>query len=297
MDLRWLAGDLASCFRAAEVLCRTEALADAALAAALTAPVHRLLAALHEERIPLERFFAHLIPLAAGNVGLHQLAEVTLIKTMGRTAAPSRVRRFWDLLSDLKNALATDLPDFTAKLSAQIEPFQGRWYAHGAALLGGIVAGSEAGLLVREATVVLVHPVQGGGGAAYLPYNTVCLEAVAEDPISELPEVVRLAWMLATLNLDLPRYSENIQADRLATAAALAMIPMALAVAADLRLAGCDEAAIKQAVVAWMPPAQLQRKAAAEWAALLAQWHATYRAMRPPLSTALKGLDVLIQRE
>src|SRR4029077_8897982 len=78
VDLRWLAGDLASCFRAAECLIHKQPLADPALADALAPPAGRLLAALHEERITPDRFFSNLIPQSVGINSPHQLAEVTL---------------------------------------------------------------------------------------------------------------------------------------------------------------------------------------------------------------------------
>ena len=61
---------------------------------------------------------------------------------------------------------------------------------------------TERELVVERADVILVHPVLGGGGWAYPPYNAVCFEAVLANPIAELPEVVRLGWLLAQLNLD-----------------------------------------------------------------------------------------------
>jgi hypothetical protein len=293
VELRWRAGVHASCFHATEALVHGRSVADPALSEALAGPATRLRAALQEEGIPADGFFSHLIPLAAGRASAHELAEVSLIKTIGRSGMPGRLHRFWDLLADLKSAFAAVLPRCAEDLAARISSFQGRWNASGIGILGGIVTGTEPGVLVSEATVVLLHPVLGGAGSGYLPYNVATLEAVADDPVESLPEVVRLAWLVSMLNLDLPRYSETIRADRQGTVAALAMIPITLTAAEAAGLGRCDEAATKRAVEAWMPPSAIQHKSAQEWAALLAEWHATYRAMRPPLGTALKGLDVL----
>jgi hypothetical protein len=292
--LHWNASALAGCFRAVEALFRSQQLADPALAEVLAEPADRLLAALHDEGIPAESFLSHIIPLAAGTGGLHQISEVALIRTIGRTDTPSRLRRFWDLLTDLKTAFTAAQPRCAELLPGPMKQLEGRWNAHGVGILGGVITGTEPGVLVEEAMVVVAPPILGGGGAAYLPYNVALVETVVDDPTPELPEVVRLAWLLAMLNLDLPRYSENIRPDRRATVAALAMLPIVLTAAADVRLASCDEAAIQRAVEVWLPLPQFQNRTAAEWAALLVQWHATFRDMRPPLGQALMALDVLM---
>ena len=54
--------------------------------------------------------------------------------------------------------------------------------------------------------MILVQPVLGGAGAAHWLYNSVHIEAVLANPVAELPEVVRLGWLLAQLNFDLPMF-------------------------------------------------------------------------------------------
>src|SRR5207244_4282844 len=105
---------------------------------------------------------------------------------------------------DVKNAFTTALPDLQASLVKNLQPLQGRWNVEGTALLARIVNGSEPGILVEEATVVGIYPAQGGGAAASLDYNTARIEAISDEPAEELPELLRLAWLLSMLNLDLP---------------------------------------------------------------------------------------------
>jgi hypothetical protein len=295
--MRWLPGGLASCFHAVAALLFEQPLAEPALAEALRAPAESLRAALADERIAPASFLAHLIPLTVGTGSLHQLAEVALIKILGRARATPRVSRFGGLLSDLIAAFSSVLPHCAERLTALLPALQGLWHAEGIGILGGIVSGTEPGVLVSEATIVGIHPALGGGGTAYLPYNVACIEAVAVDPITDLPEIVRLAWLVSMLNLDLPIYSEHIHADRQYLVAGMAMIPIALTAAEGVGLARCAELTVSKAVEAWMPPWLVRERPAPEWAALLIQWHATYRTMRPALGTALKALDVLMREE
>jgi hypothetical protein len=143
---------------------------------------------------------------------------------------------------------------------------------------------------VEEAAVAVVFPAAGGDGGAHLPYNMVWIEGVADDPVAGLPEIVRLTWLLAMLNLELPRYSESIARDRLPMVAAWAAVPLAVTAAASVELVpAANEETIGHAVTAWLgseaKPACLPR---------VMDWWEAYRLNRPIFSTALGALDVLL---
>ncbi len=290
ISLRWQVSVPVSCFHAADALLRKRPLVNPELCTALAVPAERLQAALTEEWVPADVFWSHLIPLAAGIVSLRELAEVTLTKTLGHADAVPRVGVLHGLLTDLKNAFSTALPGVKEDLASRLAPLQQSWSYNGMSLLGRVVNWTEAGVLVEEAGVVLVYPALGGGGGAHLPYNLVHIEAVAADPVAELPEVARLCWLLSMLNLDIPRYSEQVRPNRLTAVASLAMIPVVLAAAAEVQLARCDEETVALAVRAWLRPAEQ----AEVWTTTLNQWWGTYGDMRPEWPTALKALDLLL---
>ncbi|HEV3079055.1 MAG TPA: hypothetical protein VG099_00545 [Gemmataceae bacterium] len=133
-----------------------------------------------------------------------------------------------------------------------------------------------------------MHPVLGGGGTEHLPYNSVRLEAVGVDPVAELPEILRLAWLLSSLNLDLPRYSEHLRPGRLTQIAGLAMIPVVLSAAAEIGLDGALEAKLPQTLALWMGMAENGA------AGILSAWWDSYRTRRPAWATALQALDQLL---
>ena len=86
------------------------------------------------------------------------------------------------------------------------------------------------------ADVLVVQPMLGGGGGTHAMYNAVSIEVVLANPLDDLPEVVRLAWLLSALNLDLPRYSDLVPFERLAVIGRLAMIPLVVEAARQVEL-------------------------------------------------------------
>jgi hypothetical protein len=209
---------------------------------------------------------------------------------MGRTEAEPRVSRLRAVLAGLLHAFSTALPGLEKTLSPQMERFRQEWNYHGTGLLGGVQNLTEPGVLVSEATVVAVHPAQGGGGDAFLPYNLACIEAVAHDPVAELPEVLRLAWLLSMLNLDLLRYSEDLPPARLPILAGLAMVPPILASAETQGLIPCGESKMALAIRTWLPADD----SAGCWPSIVGEWWSVYCNLRTPWPAALQALDRLL---
>jgi hypothetical protein len=284
-QLHWQTSELASYYHAADAVRRGRPLAERALTEALAGPLAELQAALREERIPEPAFWSHLLPLSATNISMQELAQRSLIKAAGPNQDGVRIIRVRELIYAIRNACATALPGMRDPATWRLEPLQQHWAQSGLGLLSRIVERTEPDILVEEATVVGLYPVQGGGGTAHVAYNLACIEAVTETRESSLPEVVRLAWQLSMLNLDLPRYSEKIRAGRLALVAGLAMLPAAVAAAADIRLIPTEN--LETAVHAWMPEAEVRLKTLTEW------WD-TYQRLRPSWRNSLKALDLLL---
>ncbi|MEX2121378.1 MAG: hypothetical protein WD847_17425 [Pirellulales bacterium] len=149
---------------------------------------------------------------------------------------------------------------------------------------------TEPGLIAERADVVLVHPATGGGGAAYAAYNLVIFEGMPATPMAELPEVVRLGWLLSVLNSDLPKFSENISRQRLHRVALLAMVPAVLDAAQEVELIAPGERPLARALEAW----HLDRAGPVDLATLLGDWWETYCESHPRWRVALEALDRLV---
>jgi hypothetical protein len=216
-----------------------------------------------------------------------------VVPRRGQSPGPSKtstVRTSAPPAAAAVEAAARDaLPQWTEELALRERPLREQWEARGPGLLLQIGNWTDEDLLVPECEVLLVHPALGGGGEAHLAYNSVRIEAVLANSVTELPEAVRLAWLIAQLQLDLPRYSESIHADRLPHVARFAMLPVTLAAAETVELARYTPENLQLAISAW----QLRAPPEIDAAALVSQWWQTYQETRPPWNIALTALDQL----
>ena len=290
ITLSWRTSFSASCLHAAAAIVRGEALADARLAGALAEPTMLLQGEIEANGLPAGRFWQHLIGLAATTESDRQLVQTALIKAIGRgKAADIAEQRLTAAVTGVEAAVSREFPKLAEELPLRMGPLRGQWEARGPGFLRRVGLLTDESLLIEQADVVVLHPALGGGGEAYLPANQVRIEGVLANPCPELPEVVRLGWLLAQLDLDLPQYSETIHPDRLPQVATLALLPVALQAGQDVELCQASPGLLAQALGAWRLSA-----AAHIDPSLVTEWWETYRETRPPFAVALVALDKML---
>lgn len=296
MQLRWIASTRASWAHAAAALASGVALADEAVAEKLAPGVSMLQKWLDEQAVP-KTFWEHLPPLAAGIVRNDELAGVALTKTIGRDRAESSKNWLAALLREIELPWTQQFPELTEQLALRAQPLREQWDARGAGLFRSLAHLTEPGLLVEQADVILVQPVLGGGGMPQVAYNSVRLEAVLTNPQPELPELLRLAWLVAQLNLDLPIYREllpSASAAKECTPAdvcGLAMLPPILSAAEDVELARFEPSTARRALSGWCG----RSSNVDSIATTLVAWWETYRGARPPFAVALRALTDMLE--
>jgi hypothetical protein len=289
--LRWIVSTSASAFHAAEALARGQPLADAALAQALAEPAGYLAAVLADTGIPADVFWDHAAALAAGIHNNRELASVSLAKTIGRSPRQAGlIDPLAAAIAGLENAYNAFAPRSNDDLELRSGPLREQWEARGPGVLAQIGRATEPDLIVSQADVLLVHPALGGSGRAHLAYNSVRIEAVLANPHPALPEVVRLAWLIAQLNNDLPVHQGNLPRQRASEVAALALIPAALAAAEGVELARYDAAAMELALTAWQRGVQDSSRIVPT----LMEWWDVYLESPPFWSVALAALDRML---
>ncbi len=290
MDLTWKIGFSTSCLHAAEASARGQLVADLRMAEAIADPARRLRCAITAAGLPRDIFWRHLVGLSATVENNVELGELALIKTVGSRQAAGIGRSFGGLISDIESAVRRALPDMLDELVLRIGPLRQQWEVVGPCMLQAIARWTDPCLITGRADVVVIHPSLGGGGAAHLEYNSVRIEGMLANPVSELPEIVRLAWLLSQINLDLPTMSEAIDSRRLPLIAELGMLPVAIQAGEHAEVLQMETRLIEQALNAWhivTPPGL-------DPVDILARWWETYVETRPPWDIALAALDRMI---
>jgi hypothetical protein len=282
----WRISTSASALHAARAVLRGDVFADVDLAIALAEPAALLQEEVQLALLPAEKFWQNLLGLASNYENNRELANLSLTKTVGRTAtAAVTSQRIASAIAAVEAAFLRHLPRLAEELPLRAGPLKEQWEARGPGFLHQVELFTDPALLVEQAEVVVVHPALGGGGEAWLAGNQVRIEGVLANPLPHLPEVVRLGWLIAQLNLDLPSLSENVPAERVPRAAKVALLPAALEAGKAVELCQDSPELIAQAMGAWNVAAD---------AVLVAQWWETYRESHPPFAVALAALDQML---
>lgn len=296
MELRWMASVSTSSLRAAEAVANGRPCVDEAFAAAVAEPARRLEQELRAVGLPAARLWETLAGLSALLENNRELAESALRKVAGREAAERHAGRLAGAIADLERAALQHAPQLVDELALRLRPLLDQWEARGPGLLRLIVQRTDERLLAPRADIVGVLPVSGGGGSAYLPGNLVIIEAVLANPVGDLPEVLRLAWLLSQLNLDVPALGEAVPRDRLAYVAERALLPAVLEAAGEVELSHYDDARLGSALAQW-PRRPVASEMATEpnaEAEIIADWWATFRESSWSFPAALAALDKML---
>jgi hypothetical protein len=288
--IQWRPSVPASHLHVAWVISQNRPLIDLRLGDPVINAARDLAAAIKTAQLPADRFWRHQIPLSANLANRRQFVETAVGKVLGRGARLDAFAATLEgQLAALDLAIKTVLPTLADDLTLRERPLREQWEARGPGMLSHIGRLIDETLIVQECDVLLVQPTIGGYGEAHLPYNSVRIEGVLANPVSELPEAARLAWLIAQLQLDLPRHSENIHADRLPHVARYAMLVPALLAAESVELVRFTPELIGKAISEWrltVPPGL-------DAAAIVSEWWQTYLETRPPWNIALAALDQL----
>lgn len=287
LELHWRPHLTTSCLHAAEALSRGLPLADQRLTEAIAAPTRELSSAIAAGAMSPQRYWRWLFALASTAGGSRELALQTLTKTDGRQRAELLVNRMAGALGSLEAAVRRSFPNLLEELELRSRPLREQWEARGPGLLHVVALHTDPSLVEGAARVIVVQPALGGGGQSHHAANAVRIEGVLANPHEDLPEVVRLAWLLAQLHLDLPAFSEQIHADRLPHIAAFAMLAPVLNAAQEVELVQFSPALLEKAIAVWGLSVPTDVSAAQ----IVLQWWETYRETRPPLPVALAALD------
>lgn len=229
-------------------------LADPRLGKTVIHAAKALHSALLEATITPDPFWEQALPLG-GQVSqtldlLSAALEACGIPQGTRAAVVPKLAR---LLDDAEAQVGGAWPSLAEELTLRHRPLREQWETRGPGLWGWLcrqfpgVGGPSA------CRVLAVLPAVGGGGWLHRPHQALRMECVLANPHGELPEVVRLAWLVAQAACDWP--TELDRGHDLHRLTALALLPATLAAADELELVACPGALVAGALSVWMPAA------------------------------------------
>lgn len=236
------------------------------------------------------RFWDQILTLAATASDTGNLAEQVAAR-LG-VSSPTRQAQLAAGLNRCRGEFEGAFPRFELEIPLRTGPLRQLWEATGPGLMRMVSRNTVAHLLVASAQIIVVQPVLGGLGYAHLTTNRVHIEGVLTNVSPELPETLRLAWLLAQLDFERPVQSGNIDTHRLHSIAGLAMLPIVLAAGEALDVCHSSVPSIQRAIELWradtlgLEPVQV--------ASVLSNWWETYQVARPAWKVALTGLDKML---
>ena len=288
IEIRWLVSTSTSSLHAAATMLRGFSIADAELAQTLQEPTDLLAQEITAAGFDQQKLVSYLIPLSASIDNNRQLTETTIRKAFGPgDLNDGAISRIASAVGEVENTFVRCCPDAIETLEVRGRVLREQWESRGPGMLATVSRLSEPELLPGQADIVLVHPASGGGGMPFMRLNLVTIEAVLANPDVALPEVVRLGWMLATLNLDLPIHSDTVPGDRLPVVGSLAMLPVALSAGEEVEWCRYSSQLVEQAIRGW----HIDIEKPADVADVLMRWWETYQAARPRWTVAMAALD------
>ncbi|MFO1063556.1 MAG: hypothetical protein U0892_06790 [Pirellulales bacterium] len=291
MDLRWIPSTELSGLHAAVTARQSLPFTNESLRAAIEEPSNRLFAAARMANLDDEQFVRHLQSQSLHYPGSQELAARVLKRANPARATPDNISLLGAAIAECRSVFNHSFPRLAEELNLRIGPLQSMWEARGPGLLAMIGNLTEPDMIAESASVILVQPVVGGFGAAHLDTNCVHIEALLTDPLPQLPEILRLAWLLAQLQLDRPIYGEQVHGWKLPAVAARALLPITLAAAEELQVSSNTAPNIEAALMQWL---KLSSDDAAHEQNVIFAWWETQRDANYDWATALAALSAML---
>ncbi len=194
------------------------------------------------------------------------------------------------LLGDARHDFLGLFPKLAEQLSLRIGPIRDRWDTCGRGLLRwiGIEIWEQPpdDWWISTTIVNTAQPVRGGDGGTDSKSGKIWIEAVLTDIDPEIPEVLRLTWLITSLAME--RYLARGLADQsTARLWRFASVPLVLAAGVELDLIRSPELPIQKALELW-------RVSELCGPDTLGQWWQTSCGQRQPWPLRMQDLNRLI---
>ncbi len=169
------------------------------------------------------------------------------------------------LMSECRLRFNGRFPKLAEQLELRSRPLKDRWDTVGPGLLRAIQMRIGAGDFAWPPRMdgLLVQPMRGGDGGSQPP-RRFWIEAVLTDVDAAVPEVLRVAWLIARSAVE-SQFAQDSSEEVAVRAWALATIPVVLDSADQLQIAAADSQSIRAAVKLWQMGSDPVADRLADW--------------------------------
>ncbi|QDS92929.1 hypothetical protein FF011L_16840 [Roseimaritima multifibrata] len=194
-------------------------------------------------------------------------------------------------LTEIRLAYNERFPKLAEQLPLRGRPLQTAWDERGRGMLVQIGQQTHADLLPKKVEIRLVQPVSGGGGYVDFQHQAIWVEAMLTNVDPQVPELLRIAWLVARLGIGQGGANRMVEATHLPVVAALGLIPIVLQAGQNLDLVPPGELPIQRTLDLW------QQGAAPATTLVLQDWWRQVNSGSTPFPVALKALDRMLASE
>jgi hypothetical protein len=292
MHLQWISSYSTSALHAAECLCRfSSQVQDENLRDKLGPAAQALGTCLEDLDAQRTQGLWDELAVLGSKINSNSALANQLITEHGQGfVEQSLIQRLTGSITDVEAAFKLLFPKYVEQFDYRIRPLQEQWIGYGSGFLAHIRRLTRSDELIREACVIGVQPILGGAGRAHVEHQAIHIEAVLTNPLPELPEVVRLGWLLTQLHSLGFRSQLTYPQESLRNLLPIAMLIPSLAAAEVLELTQCNEAIAELAIENWNIAIPANQDVLTELIPLLMDWWETCLKTKPDWSVAIKAL-------
>jgi hypothetical protein len=193
-------------------------------------------------------------------------------------------------ITEVEAAFKLLFPKYLEQIAYRMRPLEEQWIGYGNGFLAHLRRLTRCDAWIPEADVIGVQPILGGAGRAHCEHQCVHIEAVLTNPMAELPEVVRLGWLLSQLYSLEFRNQSGLTNETLHRITPIAMLVPCLAAGETLELTKCNESIAELSIENWHIPIPKHLDPSAELVPMLMDWWETCLKTKADWTVALKAL-------
>ena len=242
------------------------------------------------DSIHSQRLWDGLIVLASKIQSNSALADELLSEFIDGFVEQSLAQRLVGAITEVEASFKLLFPKYLDQFDYRIKPLQDQWVGYGNGFLAHLRRLTRNDAWVKEANVIGVQPILGGAGRAHCEHQSIHIEAVLTNPLAELPELVRLGWLVSQLYTVPFRSQLGLSPADVSHLLPIAMLVPSLAAAEVLELSKCNEANAELSIEQWNIAVPSHRDVASDLVPMLMDWWETCLKNKSEWSVALKTL-------